>query len=226
MTDKLGPATDNTRRPVVGERSVTIDSPTFVPSSSSGPREGLVAAVATVVVLLMLGAGWVAVQHGDRTPAAPQPTESGLCWNGALDRPAGCPKLEGQAALTWLFTPRPEFDSCQLDQGGGQGAGELETWNCRWDDIEAGVLISRWDKTRSAMSYYTYFAGAPRNVDINPGDDGGRVFSSLTPTEGGEPVYGFAYTSYPYSFLVMGPQEARDRAVSRIQPRAPAQIRL
>lgn len=226
MDPKLGPGTDNGRRAVVGERALTIDSPTVVPQRRHGPAEGPVAAVATLVVLLLLAGGLVTIRHlRPAEPAASDSTlQSTLCWDGSGRGETGCPKLEGEAAMQWLFTAQPDFAGCEPRNDVDVQAGELEAWHCRWSDLDAEVLLSRWDKAKSAADYYGFYAGPPARVDVGSGPDSGLVFATLTPREGGQPIQAFAYAGHPYSYLVMGPEAQRDLAVDRMSIRPPSQI--
>lgn len=221
MNAKLGPGSDNAR-PVVGRRSLTIDSPTVLPSQRRGPSEALVAAVALAAVLLMFGAGWASVRHLSGTSQTPSAGSANTC---TADGSQGCRKIEGLQGLLWVFTPTPPFSEGECHSiEPREDYGEREVWQCQWADIDAQVLISRWDQTASAERYFSWYFGDPMTVDVAPGDGGGLEFSSLTPRESDQPGYAFSYVARPYSVLILGPQIERDRAMNRLHKRDPAQI--
>lgn len=200
---------------------MTIDAPTVVPAPRRGPSGGLVAAVAIMTALMVAGGALVAVRHVTSEPTEVVTSREPSCWDGSSEGAQGCPKIQGEAALKWMFRPQPDF---RCEPGLPEtGYGQLESWTCQWDDIDARVSLSRWDNTTSAENFYAYFLG-PGKPD--PGRDG-LVFDSATPNGGGEPVTAFAYNAHPYTYSVTGSSSIeRRRAESRLRPRSPSEIRV
>ncbi len=179
---------------------------------SERPSAGWVTAVAILVCVLLLGAGFVTI----RQLGFGSGVGSVECWDGAVRAAGACGQPKGQRGLRWVFSATPEFDHCQV--GEPLGVGELEVWQCGWADSDARVYLSRWESPGAAADYES-FAISVGQPDVNRG---GQVWSSpdLDPTTTDDAAYAFAYSGFPYSFVVMGSLQARDEAVPRIGVRS------
>ncbi len=227
----LPPGAAAQRRPAVqhATRSGRPPAPGDVVPGGPGPgapSRGLVAGVVLLIVALLTGAGLIVVHHPSSTASSAQSGRSGAvatrCWDGSTSRKGGCPDLDTTNALEWVFTAHPGFTKCAAARSDPQG--ELEVAQCSWSDLGAVVFISRWDSTASAATYFQGNLGRGSQVDVLPGDGAGEVWSALQRQDGGGPAYAFCYVNYPYSFLVLGSQSERDRAVARLTMRSPQEL--
>lgn len=179
---------------------------------------GLAIGVAVLVALLLVGAGVVTLQRlsGSKDETIDK-VATRQCWDGArvrVDLP--CAAITGEQALRWVFTPDQPFTSCRPYTGAGVGQGELESFDCSWEGVNADIFLSRWTTTGDAAGFYTYYFGQPQPYPAT-GPPIGRLWSSDSPTGGGDPGRAVLYDGHPFSVLVLGPDA--DLAIDRITPR-------